>query len=155
MKRKHLALGAVMTIALGGCATTSKEIPVARDEVRDSINDSLKEIRNGYQTIVAIEQAEKLPKEEPRPSDPALYTPLTVINSAAKIEDIVKSLAAQIGYSFKMYGNKPAADTIVFTNYKKETAYDILKDLGAQAGIDTVIRIDQANRLIMLKYLGK
>lgn len=155
MEKNHKNLApfllASTVLFIMGCAT-NRAGPDVRKKVDTQMMSALSDIRTNYQIIAALEQANKLPKNEPRPNDPVLYQPLTIYNTPSTLETLVDKVADTIGYKSKRRGRKPAVDIVIFANYKDESAYNILKDIGAQAGSSIIIRIDSKVKTIIVEY---
>jgi hypothetical protein len=66
----------------------------------------------------------------------------------------VKTLADMIGYDFKVVGRKPIQERLVSIDALDVPAFNVLEDLGWQAGENIGVVVDQTQKTIQIAYSG-
>ena len=83
-----------------------------------------------------------------------LDVPLTLSNWRGGIEAALTMVAQATGYGLRKYGTPPLQEIIVFIDGDRRTAYDLLRDIGAQAGVAADVCVAPGGKSISLVYEG-
>lgn len=70
------------------------------------------------------------------------------------IEKAVETIAGMIGYEVKVIGQKPARDKLVNIDAFNQPAFNVLEDLGWQAGEKMGVVVDQELEVLTIAYMG-
>jgi hypothetical protein len=140
-------------LTLGGCASTPAANPVAM-AVNHQILQTSQSVHREIVSLLAIREAGVHPTTRPAPNRGPLAKRITLLWSGP-MAPAVRAVAGLIGYRFRTEGAKPPITPMVHINTSKEHAYDVLRDIGLQAGMDTGVIIDRADRTLVVSYHGR
>ena len=139
---------------LTGCAQ-EKPVPMERDSTLKKIQKSAAGIHNELKQLNQIQ----IKTEGQRA--PILSSPTTgplsekvTLRWAGPITGVTEMLADMIGFKFETLGTPPARDKIVNLNAMERPAFDVLQDIGWQAGEKIGLVVDEQSRVIKLAYMG-
>ncbi len=88
------------------------------------------------------------------PKDAVLKKPLT-LKWAGPLEPAAKVVSRMIGYRFKRTGSAPVKEVLIHIDARQQPAFDVLRDMGWQAGQNTGLIIHETSKIIELVYVGK
>lgn len=145
-------LMATSLLFINGCA--SKHIPKTQavDVVGTSLTASAHEVSESLRLLAQLEAADT-PQIKPTtaPKSGPLATKMSIVWHGP-LEPLLKLVAKKIAYNFAVVGKRPAQEIIVLGNHTEATAFDIIEDLGWQAGKNVTILVDDDRKRIMVVY---
>lgn len=154
MLNKKLLLAVVATASLAGCAT---QMPAPAPESADvGVLKKLDEYAERSSLTMQRLAAMKIDRSGMAPVDlkapPGLDVPVS-ITWTGPIEQLVKKMAEITGYSYEgVLGSRPAAPVNVSISVNKMSAFQVLADAGAQAGLGADIIIRPDLKKLAVKY---
>lgn len=144
---------AALSVLMGGCATTTPpSAPGADAAVLEKLSDYAQKSSLSMQRLAAIQidRSGAQPVELKVPK--GLEKPIS-ITWTGPIEQLVKKVAEMTNYSYEgVLGGKPANAVHVSVSVTNMTAFHVLADAGAQAGVAADIIIRPEQRKVAVKY---
>ena len=146
MLKNKLLLTVVAAAALSGCAT-QKPAPApesADAAVIQKLNEYAERSSMTMQRLASLQIDRAGGKTVELKAPEGLDVPVS-ITWTGPVEQLVKKIAEITGYTYEgVLGSKPAAPVNVSISVSKMSAFQVLADAGAQAGVgaDIVIRPD-------------
>jgi defect-in-organelle-trafficking protein DotD len=128
--------------------------PSETDLILKAIQQSAKQIQVSISRMSAAKQI-KTPRSNvtKQPANPSLIKRVSVTWSGP-MSDVAKSVAMQIGWKYRTVGEVPVVRPIVHINSQNETAFNVLRDIGLQAGSKAGLTIDTHKKIIIISYQG-
>jgi hypothetical protein len=161
--RKKMIIGVMSALILGTLTScnTKSPTPVGAappDPVLQKIEKNSTEIHKQLVKLSKINQQKakdtwgeaevvKTPKTGP-------LSQLVTFRWSGPLQDAVKTLADMVQYDFKVIGQKPIQERLVSIDALDKPAFNILEDLGWQAGENIGVVVDQKQRFIQIVYAG-
>lgn len=160
MNRHPFAWCALVVVALvavsAGCASRPPQEDPAQSKV--ALNDIDRAALQASESLARLSEIErsaierKLPKTPAASSLPAALQRKVTMQWVGPADAAASRLASWSGYQFKVYGKAPAVPVIVNVDRANATIYDLLVDIGQQAGVRADVTLDTKNHLIGFYY---
>lgn len=154
-----LALSGCKTLSSGsgpdGSSSTEPNMPV----IEQALSKSAAAVAESLNRLAMIEQ-----KRTPVKPNGSAYTPdmppemqtpitLTWVGPAEQVAEIV---TRQIGWQFRVFGNRGPTPIVVTIDSKEAYAVDVLRDIGLQiTGSGAVLVLDGAASVVEFRYQGR
>ena len=146
-----------LSLGLGGCANTvfrtgPNPIPPAVVLTVDrQIAQTAQSIHREILGLLTINQAGVHPTTQRAPTHGVLAQRITLLWSGP-MAPAVHAVAELIGYHYRIEGAPPVIIPIVRINAIGERTFDVLRDIGLQAGRSAGVIIYQANQTLVVSY---
>lgn len=156
MMKLSRSVGLLALVAsLAACETPSAVVPLVaeNDPVALRVAQAAEKASKALDTIAGIEQYKNplAPMENFAGAPPAVSQPITITWSGP-VEQIVKTLAAKAGYTYRTAGASPdVALTVMIDSYEKPLI-DVLRDVGLQLGNRADVAVDINGQVVQLRY---
>ncbi|MCP4020537.1 MAG: DotD/TraH family lipoprotein [Desulfobacteraceae bacterium] len=133
--------------------------PPPHERLSQLLNEHAQSIHQDLVKLTRIKQQKNKElldsiKTPETPKDQSLNKMLT-LKWAGPIEPAAKVLAQEIGYKFKKSGSTPVQQVLIHINAKGKPAYEVLQDMGWQAGENIGIVVHESVKTIELVYVEK
>lgn len=156
----RIAAGIGVSCCLVSCASSHHVMPtkpIVPDPVLTSINEAAQAIHGDLRQLALMKQQGS--KSLQHLSAPAIPQsgPLSkriTMRWAGPLESATNRLAGMIGYHFQVAGHKPVQPILITVDAKEKTAFEVLEDIGWQAGERAGVSVNQMDRLIKVIYVG-
>lgn len=156
-------------LLLSGCSTYNEKGAMTTEEYHLNIKqmearvELLQVLRNSVQVstsaqrqLALIEKANATEKST-IPFQGSQYgylmSQMISVSWDGPIENIVKTIANKVAYSFQVYGVKPKLPILVNVHYVNKPSLIIIRDLDIQARNKAIITIFPKQKLITLRYV--
>jgi hypothetical protein len=159
---KKLIIGAMSVLVLGSLSSCNTKSPtpvtMPPDPVLQKIEKNSAEIHKQLVKLSKINQQKVKDtwgdvEVVKTPTSGTLSQPVT-FRWSGPLQDAVKTLSDMIGYDFKVVGRKPIQERLVSIDALDIPAFNILEDLGWQAGENIGVVVDQTQKTIQIAYSG-
>ena len=155
MRKKYIGTAtALVSVALllSGCAS-GPPVNLATLAVNQQIATTAQSIHREITGLLAVDQAGVHPTTQRAPTHGVLAQRITLLWSGP-MAPAVHAVANLIGYHYRTEGTPPVIAPIVQINTTGERAYDVLRDIGLQAGRHAGVIIHRVNHTLVVSYHG-
>ena len=136
---------------LCACATTTTQ---QTDPAVAELDNQAQHVRRTMDQLAATWQSSAAkPEIYPIPTSGALAKPISMVWYGS-LEKAVRSVAVLSGYGFQIEGRPPASTILVGVNAHQEPAFEVLQDIGLQAGTHAGVVVRPSQHLIAVVYVG-
>lgn len=158
---KHMLLWGGVCAVSGCMAFKTAEPPKEVDDdapvetvVEQSILKSADRIHASLERLTDIMQANS-PKPKPvvPPSSGSMAQPVT-FSWSGNMEAAVETLAAMAEWRFRVEGSPPPSPVLVHVEARGRPIYEVLRDIGLQAGVYAGVSLMRSSRTVVVSYLG-
>lgn len=159
-RKKHMLLKMVFVstaaILASGCAKPNVEIK--SDPAMMALSEAAESIHADLTLLSRIRQEESGVHERVRahktPNRDSSLSKLVTLSWSGPLEPAVQIVAEKIGFNYKVIGNGPAQPILVNLNYKDKPAFELLEDMGWQAGENVGVVLNQKVNELQVIYIG-
>jgi hypothetical protein len=156
----YLSIACLWLILSAGCAKPPQAppAPTKTDPAIVELNMAAKSIHEDLNMLSRIRQEETGIHKDVRayktpPQDVDVSQPMT-LNWSGPLEPAVQLVAQKVGYRFKVIGAAPAQPVLVSLTAKDKPAFEVLEDIGWQAGKQVGVVLNQELKELQVIYLG-
>lgn len=157
--RFPLALAAIASFALTGCALRSPSTPtVNNDEALMDLSRAADDINDKWSVIGSIDKHDH-PGYTAYLDDfsgnyPDILTKRSTVRWSGPIEPLVRKMAEEIKVPVKVTGTPPTTPVLIYIDAHNARVGDILRDAGYQAGARAGVRVSTTinHELVELLY---
>lgn len=141
-------------VVLAGCAEPLvKPVATEPDVVSERIAAASEKAARALNDVAAIEQVRTpLPETPDYASAPRAMQQLITVKWTGPIEQMVQTLAARAGMSFRTKGQVPSVPLVVNVDVYQQPLIQVLQNVGLQAGRRADISIDARIGVIEIRY---
>lgn len=156
--RKCVAgLAAAVALVMAGCASTAPP-PVQQDPAMVSLAAAADSIHADLNLLAQIRQQQTgLPQRTKTHKTPAtgkVALPIT-LKWSGPLEPAAEIVAEMAGYTFKVVGNSPANPVLVNLEAMGKPAFEVIEDMGWQAGSKVGVVLNQKIGELQVVYVGR
>jgi len=146
--------------AMSGCAKPPQAVPgppetdpaiVELSRAADSIHKDLNLLSRIRQEESGVHEQVKAYKTPPANS--RISEPIT-LSWSGPLEPAVEVVARKVGYNFRVIGSAPSQPVLVNLRATDKPAFEILEDMGWQAGDKAGVVLNQEQKELQIIYLG-
>ncbi len=158
-KRFLLAWLTCAVVSLVGCASNKAREDVGQVEAINRLNEAVESVSSQLTVLRATQQATAAPTQNTRiytAPDTGTLTRAITLNWSGALVPAVRSIAQLTGYEFKVLGDPPASPPLVHVDATQTPAFEVLQDIGWQAGegIGVIVDDEAATPTIAITYNG-
>jgi hypothetical protein len=156
---KVMATSTVLA-AMSGCAKPPQTVPgppetdpaiVELSRAADSIHQDLNLLSRIRQEESGVHEQVKAYKTPPANS--RISKPIT-LSWSGPLEPAVEVIAQKVGYNFRVIGSAPSQPVLINLSAIDKPAFEILEDMGWQAGDKAGVVLNQEQKELQVIYLG-
>ena len=158
-QRVKLGVAISGALLLGGCSMMpssegggSKSNPQYEDPAFQKLANTTEEIHKELSRLAAIEQADAPEPEVYNSPEKGPLAKRPTFSWRARVDKILHGIADAIGYEFRVYGSEPAHVPTVSVDAHRDKAFDVLQDIGYQAGRNAGVVVDENKEVVQLVY---
>ncbi|MGD8907872.1 MAG: DotD/TraH family lipoprotein [Chromatiales bacterium] len=151
---KKSALSLTVFALLSGCANHKPVVVAdkAPDPALVALKEAAEQVSQSFELVAALEQAKSAAPSFAQPNDPALRKRISMPYWHGPMDKAVRAVAKEIGYSVRVMGRKPPVDALISVNFNQTPAWDVLRNIGLQAGKRSGIVINANMRTLTIHY---
>ena len=152
---------AAVSICLISSACLSRMPPPTTDPALSLLNSVAVEVSTMTRQVSEIQQASYTTFNEPRVTDPALLSEISVLDYVGSPTHLLQELATRIGYSYVQLGSQTGQlkeqpmpfSTTVTVRARRQSVITIVREVAAQVGNGIVVSVSETQQELRLEFL--
>lgn len=151
---RGLLLAAALPLLVASCAEPPPPPKPAVDPVETALIETARKSADAVRALAETEISRTPPVRVAEQEVPAELRRSISVHWTGPIGPMVKSIATELNYDFAEIGKPPISSIVVDIKATDRPIYQILEDVGLQAGTRADVALNPQRRTIEIRYAG-